>query len=157
MVSDRIGYRSIHRLQLLVSGLKKLDRASLLLTSTTCLENRVFLKLLLLVVLAVADESWEYGLRDTLFTACKVEDVDTLRTLLQQPIERAGSQEESESCSSVVLSPLTLLNKPIDSSGFTLLHVASAAAQKAAVKLLLDAGADPACRYECSQVNFYVC
>ncbi|GAA6224130.1 ankyrin repeat and zinc finger domain-containing protein 1 [Lates japonicus] len=92
------------------------------------------------------DESWEYGLRDALFTACKVGDVDMLSRLLELPGEMAESGERLESNPSDVPSPLTLLNKPIDSSGFTLLHVASAAAQKAAVRLLLDAGADPACR-----------
>ncbi|KAG5852502.1 hypothetical protein ANANG_G00063110 [Anguilla anguilla] len=34
----------------------------------------------------------------------------------------------------------------MDSSGFTLLHVASAAAQRGVVRLLMDAGCDPACR-----------
>lgn len=97
-----------------------------------------------MILLEVADETWEYGLRDALFTACKVGDVDTLHRLLQLPIERPESHEPSDP--SDVPSPATLLNKPIDTSGFTLLHVASAAAQNAAVRLLLDAGADPACR-----------
>lgn len=101
-----------------------------------------------MILLDVADETWEYGLRDALFTACKVGDVDTLRRLLQLPIERPESREPSESDPSDVPGPASLLNKPIDTSGFTLLHVASAAAQNAAVRLLLDAGADPACRYE---------
>lgn len=96
----------------------------------------------------IVDDSWEYGLRDALFTACKVGDVDALCSLLQLPGGTAESGERSESSPSDVPSPLTLLNKPIDSSGFTLLHVASAAAQKSAVRLLLDAGADPACRYK---------
>uniref|UniRef100_A0A3Q3VR64 VLRF1 domain-containing protein n=1 Tax=Mola mola TaxID=94237 RepID=A0A3Q3VR64_MOLML len=87
----------------------------------------------------VVDESWEYGLRDALFTACKVGDVDTLHRLLQLP---TGTTENHPSD---VPSPVTLLNKPVDLSGFTLLHVASGAAQKAVVRLLLDAGADPAC------------
>nr|XP_046259765.1 ankyrin repeat and zinc finger domain-containing protein 1 isoform X2 [Scatophagus argus] len=104
----------------------------------------------------VVDESWEYSLRDALFTACKVGDVDTLGRLLQLPGETAESQERSESNPSNVLSPLPLLNKPIDSSGFTLLHVASAAAQKAAVRLLLDTGADPACRDKKGQTPYVV-
>lgn len=74
--------------------------------------------------------------------------MDTLSRLLELPGEMVESGEQLESNLSDVPSPLTRLNKPIDSSGFTLLHVASAAAQKAAVRLLLDAGADPACRYE---------
>lgn len=92
------------------------------------------------------DES-EYGLRDALFTACKVGDVDALHTLLQLG-GTVENQEQPESNPSDVFNPLTLLNKPIDSSGFTLLHVATAAAQKAVVRLLLDAGANPACRYK---------
>lgn len=91
------------------------------------------------------DDSWEYGLRDALFTGCKVGDVDTVSRLLQP--EEAAEQAESD-LSAALQDPLTLLNKPIDSSGFTLLHVASAAAQKAVVRLLLDKGADPASRYE---------
>ncbi|XP_076603555.1 tRNA endonuclease ANKZF1 isoform X1 [Chaetodon auriga] len=102
------------------------------------------------------DESWEYGLRDALFTACKVGDVDAVRSLLQLPGETAESQERPKSDPPDVQSPLTLLNKPIDSSGFTLLHVASAAAQKAVVRLLLDAGADPACRDNKGQTPYIV-
>lgn len=98
--------------------------------------------------LETVDASHEYGLRDKAFTACKVGDVDALRGLLQPPGEAPQSGERSESAPSDVPSPPPLLNEPIDSSGFTLLHVASAAAQKAAVRLLLDGGADPACRYE---------
>ncbi|XP_040004389.1 ankyrin repeat and zinc finger domain-containing protein 1 isoform X2 [Xiphias gladius] len=102
------------------------------------------------------DESWEYGLRDALFTACKVGDVVTLSRLLELLGETAESRELSESNTSDAPSPLTLLNKPIDSSGFTLLHVASAAAQKAVVRLLLDAGADPACRDNKGQTPYIV-
>ncbi|XP_070832323.1 tRNA endonuclease ANKZF1 isoform X2 [Chaetodon trifascialis] len=104
----------------------------------------------------IVDESWEYGLRDALFTACKVGDVDAVRSLLQLPGETAESEERPESDRSDVQSPLSLLNKPIDSSGFTLLHVASAAAQKAVVRLLLDAGADPACRDNKGQTPYIV-
>ncbi|XP_070770260.1 tRNA endonuclease ANKZF1 [Enoplosus armatus] len=98
----------------------------------------------------IVDESWEYSLRDALFTACKVGDVDTLCRLLQL------TGEPSESNPSDVPSPLSLLNKPIDSSEFTLLHVASAAAQKAVVRLFLDAGADPACRDNRGQTPYIV-
>lgn len=94
------------------------------------------------------DDSWEYSLRDALFTACKVGDVDILCSLLELRGENSEGREGSERNLSDAPSPLTLLNKPIDSSGFTLLHVASAAAQKAVVRLLLDKGADPACRCE---------
>eukprot|EP00064_Thunnus_orientalis_P009338 superscaffoldBa00001178_g9362 len=99
------------------------------------------------------DDSWEYGVRDTLFTACKVGDVDTLCRLLHLSEE---TQELSENNTSDAPSPLTLLNKPIDSSGFTLLHVASAAAQKAVIRLLLDAGADPAFRDKKGQTPYIV-
>lgn len=93
----------------------------------------------------------EYCLRDSLFTACKVGDVDTLYMLLQLP-PQTGIQEQSDSHSSTLPGPLSLLNEPLDSSGFTLLHVASAAAQQATVRLLMDAGADPACRCEKSVI-----
>ncbi|XP_029966992.1 ankyrin repeat and zinc finger domain-containing protein 1 isoform X2 [Salarias fasciatus] len=92
------------------------------------------------------DEPCDYGLRDALFTACKVGDVDALTELLRIPEERTASPEQPEKNPLEMSSPISLLNKAIDSSGFTLLHVATAAAQKAAVKLLLDAGADPASR-----------
>ncbi|KAM3861949.1 tRNA endonuclease ANKZF1 [Diretmus argenteus] len=100
-------------------------------------------------------ELWEYGPRDALYTACKVGDVDSLRGLLQLPKETTEGQEEPDVPRAIV-SPLTLLNKPIDSSGFTLLHVASAAGQKAAVMLLMDAGADPACRDNKGQTPYIV-
>ncbi|KAM6934330.1 tRNA endonuclease ANKZF1 [Xenentodon cancila] len=103
-----------------------------------------------------ADDSCDYGLRDALFTACKVGDVSALSNLLQPPEETAASREQSESNASVFPNPQTLLNKPIDSSGFTLLHVAAAVAQKAAVRLLLDAGADPACRDNKGQTPYIV-
>ncbi|XP_056285572.1 ankyrin repeat and zinc finger domain-containing protein 1 isoform X2 [Pseudoliparis swirei] len=104
----------------------------------------------------VVDESSGYGLRDEVFTACKVGDVDALRGLLQPPGDTSQSPEQSQSNPSDAPSPPILLNHPIDSSGFTLLHVASAAAQKAVVRFLLDAGADPACRlthcvFKCSE------
>lgn len=100
-----------------------------------------------------ADESVEYSLRDSLFTACKVGDVDALETLLQLPTQTADIHQQSDSRSTTVLGSLSLLNEPVDSSGFTLLHVASAAAQKATVRLLMDAGADPACRCENSSIE----
>ncbi|XP_061579636.1 tRNA endonuclease ANKZF1 isoform X2 [Cololabis saira] len=103
-----------------------------------------------------ADDSCDYGLKDGLYTACKVGDVSALSNLLQPPEEMAENQEQSESNASVFPNPQTLLNKPIDSSGFTLLHVAAAAAQKAAVKMLLDAGADPACRDKKGQTPYIV-
>lgn len=93
-------------------------------------------------------DSSEYCLRDALFTACKIGDVGSLCSLLQLPQEVEENCEKMESNPSMFPSPMSLLNKPIDSSGFTLLHVAAAAAQKAVVWLLLDAGADPARRYK---------
>ncbi|XP_024142335.1 ankyrin repeat and zinc finger domain-containing protein 1 [Oryzias melastigma] len=102
-------------------------------------------------------ESLEYGLKDALFTACKVGDVTALGRLLQSPEGRTESFEELRGEASTIPSPLSLLNKPVDSSGFTLLHVAAAAAQKEAVRLLLDSGADPACRDNRGQTPYIVC
>ncbi|XP_042350283.1 ankyrin repeat and zinc finger domain-containing protein 1 isoform X1 [Plectropomus leopardus] len=104
----------------------------------------------------IVDESSEFALRDEVFTACKVGDVNALCRLLQLPGEMSESREQTESNPLDVTSPLTILNKPIDSSGFTFLHVASAAAQKAVVRLLLDAGADPACRNNKGQTPYIV-
>lgn len=42
--------------------------------------------------------------------------------------------------------PRSLLNQPLDEDGFTLLHVAARAGKAEAVRLLLEAGADPALR-----------
>ncbi|XP_041732387.2 ankyrin repeat and zinc finger domain-containing protein 1-like, partial [Coregonus clupeaformis] len=190
------------------------------------------------------DESWDYGLRDALYTACKIGDLDTLISLL--PVRRgeqgggkeedqgdqagqredqgdqaghredqgdqaghredqgdqagqredqgdqagqredqgdqagqredqgdqAGQredqgeqgakqegEEEEKSCSSqdpAALSPLALLNQPIDSSGFTLLHVASAAGQKGVAQMLMDAGSNPACKDKKGQTPYIV-
>nr|XP_023695697.1 ankyrin repeat and zinc finger domain-containing protein 1 isoform X1 [Paramormyrops kingsleyae] len=97
--------------------------------------------------------SWEYSLRDALFTACKVGDLDTLRRLLQPT--RGSGQEQDDRWLPKGLSPVggalipvqpAFLNMEIDDTGFTLLHVASAAGQRGAIKLLMDAGSDPACR-----------
>ncbi|CAL8267757.1 unnamed protein product [Lota lota] len=107
------------------------------------------------------DESWEYGLRDSLFTACKTGDVDGLRRLLQlpgQPEGERGTSEQPGEGASLQQPPsaLAVVNKPLDSSGFTLLHVSSAAGQKAVVQLLMDAGADPACRDNKGQTPYLV-
>ncbi|XP_054887969.1 ankyrin repeat and zinc finger domain-containing protein 1 isoform X2 [Poeciliopsis prolifica] len=104
--------------------------------------------------LDAVDESVDYGLRDALFTACKVGDVGALCSLLQLPQETMDHPEKTEE--NISTAPLSLLNKPIDSSGFSLLHVASAAAQKAVIRLLLRAGADPACRDNKGQTPYIV-
>ncbi|XP_023193007.1 ankyrin repeat and zinc finger domain-containing protein 1 isoform X2 [Xiphophorus maculatus] len=104
--------------------------------------------------LDAVDESVDYGLRDALFTACKVGDVGALCSLLQLPQETMDHPEKMEE--NISTAPLSLLNKPIDSSGFSLLHVAAAAAQKAVVRLLLHAGADPACRDNKGQTLYTV-
>lgn len=95
------------------------------------------------------DDSWEYSVRDALYTACKTGDIRTLCTLLQLPVDLEEGVESNtqEKPTSDTTNASCLLNKPIDSAGFTLLHVASAAAQKSVIKLLLDAGADPANKY----------
>nr|XP_032647537.1 ankyrin repeat and zinc finger domain-containing protein 1 isoform X2 [Chelonoidis abingdonii] len=103
-------------------------------------------------------------LRDTLFTACKTGDVGTLRRLLgvaESEAPPAGSedgamgqsqghpgrvQSEGSEPKHAVPGLLLLLSEPIDGTGFTLLHVAAAAGKGAAVRLLLEAGADPALR-----------
>lgn len=99
-------------------------------------------------------ESWEYSLRDALFTACKVGDQDTLRRLLQPTWESGQEQDDRRLLKGMspvggALIPVqpAFLNVEIDDAGFTLLHVASAAGQRGAIKLLMDAGSDPACRY----------
>ncbi|XP_017335773.1 ankyrin repeat and zinc finger domain-containing protein 1 isoform X3 [Ictalurus punctatus] len=82
----------------------------------------------------------EFSIRDALYTACKTGDTEALRTLLEQYKH--------------VL--IQLLNTPIDSAGYTLLHVASAAAQKHAVTLLLEMGSDPTCRDRKGQTPYAV-
>lgn len=97
-----------------------------------------------------ADDGWDYALRDALYTACKTGDLQSLHTLLQLPPPPAEEEEDEEEKVrtrddlSKVSTPLTFLNQPIDPSGFTLLHVASAAGQKGVVTLLMDLGCDPA-------------
>ncbi|KAG6930247.1 ankyrin repeat and zinc finger domain containing 1, partial [Chelydra serpentina] len=94
-------------------------------------------------------------LRDALFTACKTGDAGTLRRLLgaaESGAPPAGSEDgaggqpgrgRSEGAAPGLLS---LLGEPLDRTGFTLLHVAAAAGKGLAVRLLLEAGADPALR-----------
>ncbi|XP_047935607.2 tRNA endonuclease ANKZF1 isoform X1 [Anser cygnoides] len=86
-------------------------------------------------------------LRDTLFTACKTGDVGTLQHLLGVPENRGSLEEGKDGKDAQHLDlPRSLLNQPLDEHGFTLLHVAARAGKAEAVRLLLEAGADPALR-----------
>lgn len=87
-------------------------------------------------------------LRDALFTACKTGDVGMLRHLLGVP-ESGGLPEDCEDGEGTqpLDMPRSLLNQPMDERGCTLLHVAAQAGKAEAVRLLLEAGADPALRY----------
>ncbi|XP_032046141.1 ankyrin repeat and zinc finger domain-containing protein 1 [Aythya fuligula] len=86
-------------------------------------------------------------LRNTLFTACKTGDVGTLQHLLGvlESREPPEDSEDGEDAQHLDL-PRSLLNQPLDEDGFTLLHVAARAGKAEAVRLLLEAGADPALR-----------
>ncbi|XP_035411966.1 ankyrin repeat and zinc finger domain-containing protein 1 isoform X2 [Cygnus atratus] len=86
-------------------------------------------------------------LRDTLFTACKTGDVGTLQHLLGVPENRGPLEDSKDGEDAQHLDlPRSLLNQPLDEHGFTLLHVAARAGKAEAVRLLLEAGADPALR-----------
>ncbi|XP_059559194.1 tRNA endonuclease ANKZF1 isoform X2 [Myotis daubentonii] len=69
---------------------------------------------------------------DKLLAACKAGDTGMLK------IQLAASPVDPE--------VLSLLNAPLGSSGFTLLHAAAAAGRGSVVQLLLEAGADPTIR-----------
>ncbi|KAJ7405261.1 ankyrin repeat and zinc finger domain-containing protein 1 isoform X1 [Willisornis vidua] len=86
-------------------------------------------------------------LRDALFTACKTGDVQTLRHLLGLPESGSlpGDSEDGEVTQTLDVVH-SLLNQPLDERGCSLLHVAACAGRAEAVRLLLEAGADPALR-----------
>uniref|UniRef100_A0A8C9RA52 Ankyrin repeat and zinc finger peptidyl tRNA hydrolase 1 n=1 Tax=Scleropages formosus TaxID=113540 RepID=A0A8C9RA52_SCLFO len=86
-------------------------------------------------------DDWGYALRDAFFTACKVGDLEALQRLLQ---DFADHHPGGGDPGTLTLSDF--LNAEIDYSGFTLLHVASAAGQRGVVRRLMDAGSDPAHR-----------
>ncbi|XP_037379995.1 ankyrin repeat and zinc finger domain-containing protein 1 [Talpa occidentalis] len=76
-----------------------------------------------------AGASRQPELWDMLLAACRAGDVGMLKLQLAASPTDAGVQ--------------SLLNAPLGSSGFTLLHAAAAAGRGAVVRLLLEAGADP--------------
>ncbi|NXO57443.1 ANKZ1 protein, partial [Aramus guarauna] len=86
-------------------------------------------------------------LRDALFTACKTGAMGTLQHLLGVPESGVlpGDSEDGEGAQPLDM-PRSLLNQPVDERGCTLLHVAARAGKAEAVRLLLEAGADPALR-----------
>ncbi|KAL1770605.1 ankyrin repeat and zinc finger protein domain-containing protein 1 isoform X1 [Sigmodon hispidus] len=66
---------------------------------------------------------------DLLLSACRAGEVETLKLqLCTEPVDPAV---------------MSLLNAPLGSGGFTLLHAAAAAGRGLVVRLLLEAGADP--------------
>ncbi|NXS92271.1 ANKZ1 protein, partial [Jacana jacana] len=87
-------------------------------------------------------------LRDALFTACKTGNVGSLRHLLGVPESGSlpGDGKDGEEDAQPLDVTRSLLNKPVDERGCTLLHVAARAGKAEAVCLLLEAGADPALR-----------
>ncbi|XP_054827030.1 ankyrin repeat and zinc finger domain-containing protein 1 isoform X2 [Eublepharis macularius] len=89
--------------------------------------------------------------QDVLFTACKTGDLETLQHFLGTA---DGAPQEGEEGSSSNLQHL--LSSPLDESGWTLLHVAAAAGRSAVVRLLLQAGADPALRDKQEQPPYCV-
>uniref|UniRef100_A0A8C5HN40 VLRF1 domain-containing protein n=1 Tax=Gouania willdenowi TaxID=441366 RepID=A0A8C5HN40_GOUWI len=140
----RATFREVQRVQVVLSTVQVYGRVALIIC--------MFFRFIFVVIEAV-DEPCDFALRDELFTTCKVGDADALHSLLQLPEEMTDGLQQSQRHSS---DAMTFLNKPIDASGFTLLHVATAAAQKAVIQVLLDAGADPACRDNKGQTPYVV-
>ncbi|KAL8183012.1 UNVERIFIED_CONTAM: hypothetical protein K2H54_012089 [Gekko kuhli] len=89
---------------------------------------------------------------DVLFTACKMGDLKTLQHLLGTADGTEGEGDESSSSSLP-----SWLNTSLDESGQSLLHVAAAAGRSAVVRLLLQAGADPAVRDKQERPPYCVC
>ncbi|XP_060684164.1 tRNA endonuclease ANKZF1 isoform X2 [Hemiscyllium ocellatum] len=65
-----------------------------------------------------------------------------------------GALEKQDLCPAVGAVPM--LCEVLDESGFTLLHVAAAAGQAHVVRLLMDAGCDPAIRDKCARPAYTV-
>lgn len=105
----------------------------------------------------------EYKLRNQLYTACKIGDVETLfnvlSPLLPQDVKQSEHVNSTEDLttsnapteeaidqgleSSDLVLTADLLNAPFGESCTTLLHVAAARECAQAVMYLLEAGADP--------------
>ncbi|XP_043550344.1 ankyrin repeat and zinc finger domain-containing protein 1 isoform X2 [Chiloscyllium plagiosum] len=67
-----------------------------------------------------------------------------------------GPPEKQDQCPAVGVVPMPMLCEVLDESGFTLLHVAAAAGQAPVVRLLMDAGCDPAIRDKCARPAYTV-
>ncbi len=108
-------------------------------------------------------------IRNSLFTACKVGDLDALNDILskltvspaphetsqakstQEPLVENKCDNQTDSSSTVVPQPATektlscveLVNTSFGDQGRTLLHIASTQGHKDVITRLLEAGADP--------------
>ncbi|XP_069841164.1 tRNA endonuclease ANKZF1 [Dendropsophus ebraccatus] len=94
-------------------------------------------------------------IRNVLFTCCKTGDAETAERILQELLP--GSSEDSSVLRSLTPEVLqTLVNEALPVEGRTLLHVAASAGHGDIVRLLMDAGWDPALRDSSAQTPYSV-